>query len=151
MDRKLTHEGAPAALHLTIEQQLRRSILSCLLWEKEFYEDGQSIADRIVELAGQAPPAMVAALAIEARTAFNLRHVPLLLISVLAKTGAGTRLVSDTIKTRHAAARARSRLPTGTAAVNGATPATRFRGSCRSHGGYHRPRPSTVRGRQGRR
>src|SRR3984957_2491992 len=98
MDRKLTHEGAPAALHLTIEQQLRRSVLSCLLWEKEFYEDGQSIADRIVALAEQAPPAMVAALAVEARTTFNLRHVPLLLIAVLAKTGAGTRLVSETIE-----------------------------------------------------
>src|ERR1700722_6796599 len=98
MERKFTHEGAPAALHLTVEQQLRRSVLSCLLWEKEFYEDGQSIADRIVALAEQAPPAMVAALAVEARTTFNLRHVPLLLIAVLAKTGAGTRLVSETIE-----------------------------------------------------
>jgi len=98
MERTLTHEGAPAALHLTIERQLRRSVLSCLLWEKEFYEDGVSIADRIVALAEQAPPALVAALAFEARSAFNLRHVPLLLIAVLAKTGAGTRLVSDTIE-----------------------------------------------------
>ncbi len=98
MERKFTHEGAPAARHLTVEQQLRRSVLSCLLWEKEFYEDGQSIGDRIVALAEQAPPAMVAALAVEARTTFNLRHVPLLLIAVLAKTGAGTRLVSETIE-----------------------------------------------------
>src|SRR5262249_2278051 len=92
-----THEGAPAARILTLEQQLRRSVLSCLLWEKEFYEDGQSIADRIVALAEQASPAIVASLAIEARTAFNLRHAPLLLLAVLAKTGAGTRLVSETI------------------------------------------------------
>lgn len=92
-----THEGAPAARNLTVEQQLRRSVLSCLLWEKEFYEDGQSIADRIVALAEQAPPAMVASLAIEARSQFNLRHAPLLLLAVLAKTGAGTRLVSETI------------------------------------------------------
>jgi 60 kDa SS-A/Ro ribonucleoprotein len=93
-----THEGAPAARNLTIEQQLRRSVLSCLLWEKEFYEDSQSIADRIATLAEQAPPAMVASLAIEAREAFNLRHAPLLLLAVLAKTGAGTRLVSETIE-----------------------------------------------------
>jgi len=96
--RLFTHEGAPAAPHLTIEQQLRRSVASCLLWEKEFYEDGQSIADRIVELATQAPPHMVAALAVEARHQFNLRHAPLLLLAVLAKTGAGTRLVSETIE-----------------------------------------------------
>ncbi|HUI34813.1 MAG TPA: hypothetical protein VLX67_04715 [Stellaceae bacterium] len=99
MERTLTHEGAPAALHLTIERQLRRSVLSCLLWEKEFYEDGVSIADRIVALAEQAPPELVAALAFEARSAFNLRHVPLLLIAVLAKTGAGTRLVRELVGT----------------------------------------------------
>jgi hypothetical protein len=80
--RLFTHEGGPAALHLTIEQQLRRSVLSCLLWEKEFYEDGQSIADRIVALAEKAPPAVVAALAVEARGRFNLRHAPLLLYQV---------------------------------------------------------------------
>jgi 60 kDa SS-A/Ro ribonucleoprotein len=93
-----THEGAPAAQHLTVEQKLRRSVLSCLLWENEFYEDGQSIADRISELAMQAPPKLVANLAIEARTKFNLRHIPLLLLRNLVRTGAGTRLVSDTIE-----------------------------------------------------
>jgi hypothetical protein len=41
---------------------------------------------------------MVAALAIEARANFNLRHAPLMLVAVLAKTGAGTRLVSETIE-----------------------------------------------------
>lgn len=92
-----TYEGAPAAQHLTIEQQLRRSVLSCLLWEKEFYEDGQKIADRIVDLASKAPPKLVADLAVEAREKFHLRHVPLLLLTVLAKTGSGTRLVSETI------------------------------------------------------
>ena len=30
----VTHEGAPAAI-LTAEQRLRRSVLSCLLWENE--------------------------------------------------------------------------------------------------------------------
>ncbi len=85
-------------MHLTIEQQLRRSVLSCLLWEREFYEDGKSIVDRIVELALQAPPAIVAALAIEARGRFNLRRAPLVLLAALAKTGAGSRLVSETIE-----------------------------------------------------
>lgn len=93
----LTHEGAPAALHLNAEQRLRRSVLSCLLWEKEFYEDGQAIADRIQDLAAQVSPAVLAGLAVEARTKFNLRHVPLLLLRVLVKTGTGTRLVGDTI------------------------------------------------------
>jgi 60 kDa SS-A/Ro ribonucleoprotein len=92
-----THEGAPAYRHLKPLDQLRRSVLSCLLWEREFYENGQSIAERITETAAKVKPAELAALAIEARSKFNLRHVPLLLLTVLAKTGAGSSLVSDTI------------------------------------------------------
>lgn len=93
----VTHEGAPAA-NLTADQQLRRSVLSCLLWEGEFYEDGEAIADRIATLAADAAPAVVAALAIEARERFKLRHAPLLLLSVLVRTGSGTSLVADTIE-----------------------------------------------------
>lgn len=93
----VTHEGASAAI-LTVEQKLRRSVLSCLLWETEFYEDGQTIADRIAALAADLDPAIVAALAIEAREQFNLRHAPLSLLSVLARTGSGSSLVADTIE-----------------------------------------------------
>jgi 60 kDa SS-A/Ro ribonucleoprotein len=92
----VTREGAPAA-ELTLEQRLRRSVLSCLLWESEFYEDGQAIADRILALAYEAAPASVAALAIEARERFKLRHAPLLLACALVKTARGTPLAADTI------------------------------------------------------
>ena len=34
-----THEGAPA-VEISAEAQLRRSVLACLLWENQFYEDG---------------------------------------------------------------------------------------------------------------
>jgi 60 kDa SS-A/Ro ribonucleoprotein len=34
-----THEGAPAR-NISPELQLRRSVLACLLWESQFYEDG---------------------------------------------------------------------------------------------------------------
>jgi len=90
-----TFEGAPAVANLSPEKQLRRSVLSCLLWEKEFYEDGAMIADRIVETAAKVKPESLAALAIEAREVFNLRHVPLLLLDVLSKTG--TALTADTV------------------------------------------------------
>lgn len=92
-----THEGGPAWPVLTSEQLLRRSVLSCLLWEREFYEDGQSITDRIRSAAEQCYPSVVANLAIEARSTYNLRHAPLLLLEVLTRTGAGSRLVGDTI------------------------------------------------------
>lgn len=74
-----TYEGAPAK-RITPEQQLRRSVLSCLLWENEFYEDGQTIANRILEYANKVDPAIVANLAIEARHIHGLRHVPLMLL-----------------------------------------------------------------------
>jgi len=57
-----THEGAPAAI-LTPEQALRRSVLSCMLWENEFYEDGVQIAGRIHQLVPQVAAEQVAALA----------------------------------------------------------------------------------------
>ncbi len=85
-----THEGAPAYGNLTPYQQLRRSMLSCFLWENGFYEDGKTIVDRIVENSLKVRPEQLADLAIEARTKFNLRHAPLLLLVALAKIGSGT-------------------------------------------------------------
>ena len=93
-----THEGAPAFGPLSDEQRLRRSILSCLLWEDEFYEDGETISARITGLAASLDPEIVAKLAIEARAKMNLRHAPLLLLTVLAKTGAKReKLVANTV------------------------------------------------------
>lgn len=91
-----TQEGAPAA-HISPEMALRRSVCSCLLWEDGFYESGQDIGTRIADLAGHVAPRVLADLAVDARSHFNLRHVPLLLCAVLARSGAGTRLVGDTI------------------------------------------------------
>jgi len=95
-----THEGAPAA-SLTKEQQLRRSVLSCLLWEDGFYEDGVSITDRIVTLAEECDYETVSSLAYEARKMMHLRHVPLLLLATLAKKGSGNSafpfIVRDTL------------------------------------------------------
>jgi hypothetical protein len=94
-----THEGAPAHVAtLDPTVQLRRSVLSCLLFEGTFYEDGQEIGDRIVENAKRVKPHALAALAREARGKHNLRHVPLLLLSVLADTGKGDAMVGDAVR-----------------------------------------------------
>jgi 60 kDa SS-A/Ro ribonucleoprotein len=93
-----THEGAVAVPWLSAEQQLRRTVLSCLLWEDTFYENGQSIANRIVETASAVSPQVLAATAIEAREVFHLRHAPLLLLEVLSRTGKGDKLVADTVQ-----------------------------------------------------
>ena len=64
-----THEGA-LARHVSPELQLRRSVLACLLWESQFYEDGVEIAGRIAELVPKVAAEKVAALAVEAREHF---------------------------------------------------------------------------------
>jgi 60 kDa SS-A/Ro ribonucleoprotein len=92
----VTHEGAPA-VRINELEKLKRSVMSCLLWEDEFYEDGEKIADRIVKLVAKVPASSVATLAIQARNQFKLRHVPLLLTAALCKHASGTRLVSDTV------------------------------------------------------
>lgn len=82
-----THGGTPAFPHLTAEQRLRRAVMSCLLWEDQFYVDGKTIAEAIQEAASAVSPAILAQTAIDARTVSNLRHVPLLLMVELAKRG----------------------------------------------------------------
>jgi 60 kDa SS-A/Ro ribonucleoprotein len=91
-----THEGAPAPV-LTAEQMLRRSVLSCMLWEKEFYEDGAEIAGRIRTLIPQVAAERVAALAVEARERMKLRHVPLLLVREMARYASHRALVAETL------------------------------------------------------
>jgi hypothetical protein len=83
-DPVFTHEGAKAS-HITPEQALRRSVMSCLLWEQGFYESGQSIADRIVDLVGKVDGFVSTKIADEARNVMHLRHVPLLIVSAMAK------------------------------------------------------------------
>jgi 60 kDa SS-A/Ro ribonucleoprotein len=82
--RPRTHEGAPA-VRVTPELALRRSVLACMLWEDEFYEEGVAIAGRIRELVPKIDATMVATLAVAARTAMKLRHAPLLLVREMAR------------------------------------------------------------------
>lgn len=94
-----THEGAPAA-RINAFQQLRRSVLACLLWEKTFYEDGDSIAARIVDAAQHCTKEQVSALAVEARNVHGLRHAPLmLLLDLIRRGGPGVaETIRDTIR-----------------------------------------------------
>jgi hypothetical protein len=92
-----THEGAPGR-HLSNELQLRRSVLACLLWESQFYEDGVEIGGRIAELVPKVEAVRVAALAIEAREQMKLRHVPLLLVREMARHKTHRGLVAETLE-----------------------------------------------------
>ncbi|MGE5321317.1 MAG: TROVE domain-containing protein, partial [Actinomycetota bacterium] len=91
-----THEGAPAK-SISPELELRRSILACMLWEDQFYEDGVAIAGRIRELVAKVPAEKVAALAVEAREKMKLRHAPLLLVREMARLATHRQLVAETL------------------------------------------------------
>lgn len=91
-----THEGARAA-RINTKQALRRSVMSCLLWEDSFYESGEDIAARIRDLVAQNKGEDVAAIAIEAREGMKLRHVPLLLVREMARNPNQRALVGVTL------------------------------------------------------
>jgi hypothetical protein len=85
-----THEGARAK-RIDALARLERSVMSCLLWEDEFYEDGKTIAQRIADLVKQVPADEVARVAAQAKGDMHLRHVPLLLARELMRTPEGRK------------------------------------------------------------
>ena len=92
-----TAEGGVAS-KITPEQVLRRSVMSCMLWESNFYEDGSTIADRIKSLIPLVKPETVALMAIEAAEDMKLRHVPLLIVREMAKLPTHKHLVAMTLE-----------------------------------------------------
>ena len=92
-----THEGA-VAQRVDAKRELRRMVLTCLLWEDAFYEKGSEIASRIAALAATNKPEDVAALACEARDAMQLRHAPLFLVRELARRKGSGSLVAESLE-----------------------------------------------------
>jgi 60 kDa SS-A/Ro ribonucleoprotein len=92
-----TYNGAPTQAKLTKEQELRRAVLTCMLWEREFYTSGNETADRIRKLATELPFDVVAKLAVDARGPYKLRHVPLWLLVSLIDSGHKGNQVSELI------------------------------------------------------
>jgi len=93
---KVTHEGAPA-MEIDACQELKRSLMACMLWEDTFYENGVEIAQRIEKLVGQVKPEEASNLAIEAREQMKLRHAPLLVVRAMAKLPEHRKLVGETL------------------------------------------------------
>jgi 60 kDa SS-A/Ro ribonucleoprotein len=79
---------------ISAQAQLTRATLAHMLWEDSFYVDGKTNADQVKELVAKVKPEFVSELAVKARTAFKLRHIPLLLTRELARTG---NLKADTL------------------------------------------------------
>jgi hypothetical protein len=79
-----THEDGPASIIKPLEQ-LKRSVMSCLLWEDEFYESGVSIAERVKELLDKVTEDDARQVLMEAKFKSKLRHMPLYLLTLFAE------------------------------------------------------------------
>ena len=80
-----TYEGA-ASVPLSSIKELERTILTCLLWEDNFYERGEDVASRVKRLVKESPSLAVIDLAVKARNEMFLRHIPLLLLREVARS-----------------------------------------------------------------
>jgi hypothetical protein len=80
------------------ESLLRRAVFSCLLFEDLAYESGENNAENIAALIPKVEPEKVAQIALEARKDQKLRHVPLFILSEMAKYPKHKQYVSDYLK-----------------------------------------------------
>jgi 60 kDa SS-A/Ro ribonucleoprotein len=90
-----THEGAISVAQSPVNE-LKRTVMACMLFEDSFYESGEDSATRIRNLVKKSSFEDVAQIAIEAREKMKLRHVPLLLVRELLRNHSG-RKVGDLI------------------------------------------------------
>jgi 60 kDa SS-A/Ro ribonucleoprotein len=90
LDKVFTHEGAVAAAHDSARAQLLRTVASTPLWEPQYYEGGDKIAARIVQLVQEVKDDAVAEIAVTARTRLKLRQVPLWVTAAGLEAPSGT-------------------------------------------------------------
>ena len=79
-----THNGARAERNSAFDQ-LRRTVMTCMLWEDRFYENGEAVAERIKRLVHSVNLHEAATIAMYARNEMKLRHVPLLIVREMAR------------------------------------------------------------------
>lgn len=79
-----THNGARAERNSPVNL-LRRTVMTCMLWEDRFYEDGEAVAERIKRLVHRVSLHEAAVIAMHARNEMKLRHVPLLIVREMAR------------------------------------------------------------------
>lgn len=91
-----THEGA-VAKRISPIQELRRSVMACMLWENSFYESGVTIAGRIKDLVSKVSGKQAMELAIEARENMKLRHTPLYIARLMAQNPKQREYVAETL------------------------------------------------------
>lgn len=72
---------------LSAYEKLQRTAMSCLLWEDNFYEDGESVASRIQGYMKDVTPEQARQVLYQAKEVNKLRHMPLYLLLNMSKNG----------------------------------------------------------------
>lgn len=67
------------------ENELRRLVMTCLLWEDLAYQDGRSVVEDIKAIVPKVSPEKVYEITVATRKEQKLRHVPLLLIREMCR------------------------------------------------------------------
>lgn len=83
-----TNGGAIADV-ITPKQQLRRVVMSTMLWEPNAYESGAEVAKNIQTTVKLVPPSYAMKVAVEAKDKMYLRHVPLWVAANMATLSPG--------------------------------------------------------------
>lgn len=96
-DKTITTHGGGQGSKITPAQELRRSVMACMLWEKEFYENGESIADRIKKLVAKVDSQTLHKIVLDAKNKMKLRHAPLFIVRLMAKDDAHKKFVAMTL------------------------------------------------------
>ncbi len=86
-----THEGTLSPT-LSPAAQLRRTVMSMMLFESTFYESGEDAATRVRNLVKEVSFDDAAQIVIDARVKMKLRHVPLLIIRELLRYYKGRQM-----------------------------------------------------------
>jgi len=81
-----THEGGRASFIKPFEQ-LKRAIMTCLLWEDQYYINGVEIADLVKGLMSKVTEAQAREALKQAKWENKLRHMPLYLLVLMAEKG----------------------------------------------------------------
>lgn len=95
LNAERTHEGA-VSVSTSATNQLRRTVMACMLFEDGFYESGDDSAKRMRDLVKVVPFADASQIAIDAREKMKLRHAPLFLVREILRHHKG-RKVGDLI------------------------------------------------------
>lgn len=82
-----TNDAGTVVPTIAVDKQLRRLVLASMLFEDAAYIDGVTHTEALKRVVAKADPKAVASLAIEARTKYMLRHIPLFLMRELARVG----------------------------------------------------------------